>query len=210
MLSWNCWLEKSIGVRRFRWPLIVLLASIGLTAFAAFEAQRTVRSQGVMAERALKEYASFAVWSYAQHLSDTFNLVEREAIGAVNHGTGMHSNPRVPPASDLAHYLPYDERCMCHHSRVGPNPEAFLAVKLGSNNVDVGVNHHPDGEEGWEVDRPMPMEMRMPMMPDRLSSPQEQAWLLDSLVRRIRRLGEVDHGFTLMVANIENAPRIYA
>ena len=210
MVNWPSSLAESVRVRRFRWPLIVLLASIGLTAFAAFEAQRAVRSQGVLAERALKEYASFAVWSYAQHLTDTFNLLEREAIGAVNHGTNMHSNPRVPPAADLAHYLPYDERCMCHHSRVGPNPEAFLAVKLGSNNVDVGVNHHPDGEEGWEVDRPMPIEMRMPMLPDRLSSPKEQAWLLDSLVRRIRRLGEVDHGFTLLVANVENAPRIYA
>ena len=210
MVSWPSSLAESVRVRRFRWPLIVLLASIGLTAFAAFEAQRAVRSQGVLAERALKEYASFAVWSYAQHLNDTLNLVEREAIGAVNHGTNMHSNPNVPPAADLAHYLPYDERCMCHHSRVGPNPEAFLAVKLGSNNVDVGVNHHPHGEEGWEVDRPMPMEMRMPMLPDRLSSPEEQAWLLDSLVRRIRRLGEVDHGFTLVVANLENAPRVYA
>jgi len=210
MVNWPSLLAESVRVRRFRWPLIVLFASIGLTAFAAFEAQRAVRSQGVTAERALKEYASFAVWSYAQHLNDTFNLVEREAIGAVNHGTNMHSNPTVPPASDLAHYLPYDERCMCHHSRVGPNPEAFLAVKLGSNSVDVGVNHHPDGEEGWEVDRPMPMEMHMPMLPDRLSSPEEQAWLLDSLVRRVRRLGEVDHGFTLLVANVENAPRIYA
>ena len=210
MVNWRSSLAESVRVRRFRWPLLVLLASIGLTAVAAFEAQRAVRSQKAMAERALKEYASFAVWSYAQHLSDTFNLIEREAIGAVNHGTGMHSNPRVPPARDLAHYLPYDEGCMCHHSRFGPNPEAFLSVKLGSNNVDVGVNHHPDGEEGWEVDRPMPMEMRMPMMADRLSSPEEQAWMLDSLVRRIRRLGEVDHGFTLVVANIENAPRIYA
>lgn len=210
MISWHSSLADSTRVRRFRWPLIVLLVSIGLTAVAAFEAQRAVRSQREMAERALKEYASFAVWSYAQHLGDTLSLVEREAIGAVNHGTNMHMNPNVPPASELAHYLPWDDRCMCHHSRIGPNPEAFLAVKLGSNHVDVGVNHHPDGEEGWEVDRPMPMEMHMPMMVDRVSSPEEQAWLLDSLVRRIRRLGEVDHGFTLVVANVENAPRIYA
>jgi signal transduction histidine kinase len=210
MLNWRSPLADSTRVRRFRWPLVVLLASIGLTAIAAIEAQRAIRSQSAMADRALKEYASFAVWSYAQHLNTTLNLVEREAIGAVNHGTGMHSNPTVPPASELAHYRPWDQRCMCHHSRVGPNPEAFLAVKLGSNSVDVGINMHPSRDEGSEVDRPMPMEMSMPMRADQASSPQEQAWLLDSLVRRIRRLGEVDHGFTLVVANVENAPRIYA
>ncbi len=210
MLNWHTSLAEWVRVRRLRWPLLVLLASIGLTALAAIEAQRAVRSQDVMAERALKEYASFAAWSYAQHLNDTLSLLEREAIGAVNHGTNMHSNPKIPPASDLAHYLPWDERCMCHHSRVGPNPEAFLAVKLGVNHVDVGVNHHPNSEEGWEVDRDMPIEMRMSIPADRMSSPKEQEWMLDSLVRRIRRFGEVDHGFTLVVANIENAPRIYA
>ena len=77
MVNWPSSLAASVRVRRFRWPLILLLASIGLTAFAAFEAQRAVKSQDVLAERALKEYASFAVWSYAQHLNDTFNLLER-------------------------------------------------------------------------------------------------------------------------------------
>jgi len=211
MISWNSSLAESIRVRRFRWPLIVLLASIGLTALAAFEAQQAVTSQRTMAARALKEYASFAVWSYAQRLGDTLNLVEREAIGAVNHGTSMHMNPNVPPASELAHYLPWDATCMCHHSRVGPNPEAFLAIKLGVNHVDVGMTHETDGDEGSAMDHSMPMEMSMPMRSsDRISSPEEQAWLLDSLVRRIRRLGEVDHGFTLLVAKVENAPRIYA
>src|SRR5215213_10173514 len=192
MVNWRSSLAESIRVRRFRWPLVVLLAAIGLTGFAAIEAQRAVRSQRVVAERALREYASFAAWSYAQHLTDTLSLVAREAIGAVNHGTNMHSNPNVPPARELAHYLPWDERCKCHHPRAGPNPEAFLAIKLGSNNVDVGVNTHPDGEEGWEVDRPMPTQLALPTRADRLSTPGEQAWLLDSLVRRIRYLGEVD------------------
>jgi len=57
---------------------------------------------------------------------------------------------------------------------------------------------------------PMEMEMHMPMRADRISSPQEQAWLLDSLVRRVRRLGEVDHGFTLVVTKVDSTPRIYA
>jgi len=207
MLSWNSSLAESIRVRRFRWPLIVLFASIGLTAVAAFEAQRAVRSQNAIAERALKEYATFAAWSYAEHLNVTVNLLEREAIGAVNHGNNMHMNPRVPPASELTGYLPWDDRCMCHHSRFGANPEAFLAIKLGANHVDASMNHDMSASESGEH-RGMPMEMGA-MHSDDPSSPAEQTWLLDSLVRRIRGLGEVDHGFTMLVANVENAPRIY-
>jgi len=121
--------------RRVPWPLVVLLLSIGLMAVAAFDAQRAVRTQRRVADRALREYASFAAWSYAEHLNVTVNLLEREAIGAVNHGNNMHMNPRVPPASELTGYLPWDDRCMCHHSRFGANPEAFLAIKLSANNV---------------------------------------------------------------------------
>ena len=97
MSRWNlASLAESVRVRRFRWPLFVLLVSIGLTGLAAIEAQRTVRSQAALSERALREYASFAVWSYAQHLADTLNIIEREAIGAVNHGNNMHNNPEIP------------------------------------------------------------------------------------------------------------------
>ena len=213
MPSWNLTsLAESIRVRRFRWPLFVLLASIGLTALAAIEAQRTVRSQAALSQRALREYASFAVWSYAQHLTDTLNIIEREAIGAVNHGMNMHSDRAIPEARMLAHYLPWDDACQCHHARVGPEPEAFLAIKIGNDDVDVGINTHPDAEGGWEVDRPMSMSMSMsmPMRSNRLSSPGEQKWLLDSLVRRIRHLGEIDHGFSLVIANVDNRTRIFA
>lgn len=208
MLSWNSSLAESVRVRRFRWPLIVLFASIGLTAVAAFEAQRAVRSQNAMAERALKEYATFAAWSYAEHLNVTVNLLEREAIGAVNHGSNMHMNPKVPPASELNGYLPWDDRCMCHHSRFSANPEAFLAIKLGVNHVDASMNHDMRASDRGDH-RGMPMDMDAPMHAEEPSSPAEQSWLLDSLVRRIRGLGEVDHGFTMLVANVEKAPRIY-
>jgi hypothetical protein len=38
---------------RLRWPLIVLMVSIGLTALAAFDAQRTVRGQNAVVDRAI-------------------------------------------------------------------------------------------------------------------------------------------------------------
>src|SRR5881275_1833860 len=83
---------------RFRIPLIVLLASIGLTALAVVDAQRAVRSQQAVTQRALREYATFAAWSYAQHLNEVFNTLLRESLGAVNHGDNMHTNPTVPHA----------------------------------------------------------------------------------------------------------------
>jgi len=213
-------LVESLRGRRLRWPLVVLLVSIGLTAIAAIEAQRTVRSQRRIVERALREYASFAAWSYAQHLVDTLALLEREAIGAVNHGDNMHTSHDIPTARSLAHYLPWDIKCLCHRARTGPSPEAFFGIKVGSKDFDIGVNTHPDAAEGWEVDRPMPVPISMPT-PASLSTPvpqpidrfytsAERDWLLDSLTRRVRHLGQVDHGFTLVVAHVENVPRIFA
>ncbi len=191
---------------RLRWPLVVLLASIGLTALAAIEAQRAVRSHERVAERALREYASFAAWSYAQRVVDTLGLIEREAIGAVNHGDNMHTSERVPRAMELAHYLPWDAKCMCHRPRIGPVPDAFFGLKIGEKSLDAGLNTHDDMMEGWEVDRSMPAMMHG--APARTYSPSEARWIVDSLTRRVRRLGEIDHGYTLVVGQADSTPSI--
>jgi signal transduction histidine kinase len=193
---------------RLRWPLVVLLASIGLTAVAAIEAQRAVRSQQGVAERALREYASFAAWAYAQRVTDTLGMVQREALGAVNHGENLHTGQNVPHARDLAHYLPWSDACMCHRTRVGPSPEAFFAIKVGEKTLDAGLNTHADPMEGWEVDRPMPAVMPVPAALK--YSTAERAWLLDSLTRRVRGLGDLERGFTFVVGHVDDAPRIVA
>lgn len=209
-------LTDFLRLRRFRWPLLVLLVSIGLTAVAAFEAQRAVRSQREVSERALSEYASFAAWSYAQHLLLTLNAIEREAIGAVNHGENMHTDRTIPTGGDLAHYLPWDPRCMCHRSLVGPNPQAFFAVNIREHQLNVGVNTHENPDEGWEVDRPMPHQMMMDMMAsreiaaERMYSAAERTWLLDSLTSRVRAQPGVDHGFTFVIDQAAETPRIFA
>jgi len=192
--------------------LLVLLGSIGLTAIAAIEAQRALRSQRLLAQRALRDYAGFAAWSYAQHLLVTFNAMEREVVGAVNHGDNLHTNPRVPEARDLAHYMPWDERCLCHRPRVGPSPDGFFAIKIGSPQLDIGVNTHPNPEQGWEVDRPLGVGIGAstnPTIPASYSA-QEREWLVDSLTQQIRGLGEINRGFTLVVAELDSAPRIFA
>ena len=178
MSRWNlASLAESVRVRRFRWPLFVLLVSIGLTALAAIEAQRAVRSQRASRERALREYASFAAWSYAQHLADTLNFIEREAIGAVNHGDNMHTIRHVPPASDRLRTTCRGTSSACATARgSGPNPEAFFAIKIGEQRRSTPASiTHPDAEGGLgsrsaDVDGRSPM----PVLNDRLSSPDEQ------------------------------------
>lgn len=189
---------------RFRIPLIVLLASIGLTALAVVDAQRAVRSQQAITQRALREYATFAAWSYAQHVNEALTSLLRESLGAVNHGDNMHTAPQVPAARDLAHYLPWDAQCMCHRARFGPSPATFFALKIGAPGLDVGLNTHPDPAHGWEVDRPLPEPLAGAFAGD--YSPNEKRWLVDTLTRRIRSAGEPDHGYTLVVGETDEGP----
>ena len=142
-----------------RWPILLLAASIGFTALGLVEANRAIRSQRTVAEHALHDYAGFAAWSYQQHLRDVLAAATQEVLGAVNHGSEMHSNPRIPQARELAHYLPFNPKCGCHRPRFGPSPEIFFAFKLGTDTLGSGVNTHPDPTEGWEVDRPMPVDL---------------------------------------------------
>jgi len=211
--------------RRFRWPLAVLLVSIGLTAVAAIEAQRTLRSQHRVAERALREYANFAAWSYAQHLSDTLAAIGQELVGAVNHGSGMHVSPQVPDAQDLEFYLPHDSRCDCHTTHAGPVPENFFAFKIGDASLDLGPPPDAADGAGWRMSMGMGMtdDMRMEMGMDSAASQHrldvahvdeasahERRWIVDSLTRRARGLGRPYRGYTLVVGNVDRQPRVLA
>ena len=88
-----------IRLPAFRWPVLLLLTSIGFTALGVIEANRAIRSQARVAERALHDYAGFVAWSYEQHLRELFTNGTQEALGAVNHGKNLHMYPPIPPAS---------------------------------------------------------------------------------------------------------------
>src|SRR3954467_11544877 len=167
-----------------RWPMLLLAASIAFTALGLIEANRAIRSQRTVAEHALRDYAGFVSWSYEQHLREALGMATQEVLGAVNHGGEMHSNPRIPAARELAHYLPFNPKCGCHRPRFGPSPEIFFGFKLGTAPLGDGVNTHPDPAEGWEVDRPLPMD-HSPIR--RLGySAEERRWINDTLTRQIR------------------------
>ena len=193
---------------RFRIPLFVLLASIGLTAIAVVDAQRAVRSQQAVAQRALREYATFAAWSYVQHLNEVLNNLAREALGAVNHGDNLHTSRNVPGARDLAHYLPWEPTCLCHRARSGPNPSTFFSLRVGAESLEVALNTHSDPRQGWEVDRPLPVPLAPGFAGD--YSRAERRWLVDTLTRRIRGAGQADRGYTLVVGETAEGPLVAA
>ena len=180
-----------------RWPLPLLLVSLALTAVAAVDAHRAVVSQRETATRALREFASFAGWSYTQHLEDRLSVMLRETLGAVNHGERLHESPNIPRAGELAHYIPFDTRCNCHRARFGPNPSSLFAFRLGEDSLDVAVNSHPYPTEGWEVDRPVSRTIATDAQGT--YSAEDRRWIVDTLTRLVHSVVRPDRGFTLVV-----------
>ena len=184
------------------------MASIGLTALAAFDAQRAVRAQGKVVDRATREFSSFAAWSYSEHLKQQLSLAAVEVVGAVNHGENMHSNPRVPQAFELVHYLPTDIRCDCHRTRLGPTPEIFFGFKLGTRKVDVARNLYSVPSEGWRVE-PMPGHEVPPMLKSGMS--EADSWLADKVGEQARSGGRDEYGYGMVLGrnNGRLVPIIY-
>jgi signal transduction histidine kinase len=191
-----------------RWPLLLLLTSIGFTTLGVFEANRAIRSQRRVAEHALHDYAGFVAWSYEQHLRELFTAGTQEVLGAVNHGKDMHMAPPVPPATKLPEYLPWDRFCYCHRARNGPNPEMFFGYVLGSDTLGVARNTHSDPTKGWEVDRPMPAE---PPGKRRLQyTDAERRWINDTLTKQIHNGKGIENGrFPIVIARHDSMPRLF-
>lgn len=193
---------------RARWPLGLLLASIGVTAVAGLDALRVGRSNRAVAAQALGEYASFAAWSYAQHLEDALRNMAQEAVGAVNHGEALHMSPGVPTAGDLPHYLPWNERCYCHRPLYGPVPETFFGFEIGHDQLSNAVNTHPDPREGWEIDRPLTDPP--PAGVFTAYSPGDRITLMETIRRQSREQPDHEHGYTYLVLPLSRGPRLVA
>lgn len=196
---------------RLRWPLLVLLVSIALTALAAFDAQRSVRAQNAVVTRATHEFANFAAWSYGQHLQEKLSVAAKEVLGAVNHGDNLHTSPMIPPAAALAHYMPWDVQCMCHRPNQGPTPADIVGFKLGNSRLDVAANTLADPARGWMTDDMMggmSDDMMMGSRPASHLSTEETRWIVDTLTRQVRTQPLADRGFALIVAGAGDSTRV--
>ena len=189
-----------------RWTSLLLLASVALTAVGVVEASRAVRSQRAVAERALRDYAGFAAWSYQQHLRDKLGGATEELLGAFNHGHDVHRGPGVPPAGDIPHYIYFDRRCNCHVPQRGPQPAAFFAFRLGTDTLGVALNSHPRPDEGWEVTGDIPPQMLA--WGDRRYPDAARARINDTISRHVRARRDVGR-FPVIVATHDASPRFY-
>jgi len=195
--------------RRVPWPLVVLLISISLMAIAAYDAQRAVRTQRRVADRALREYASFAAWSFAQHLALALDGVGREVLGAVNHGDNMHTAPLVPDAHGIVGYLRWDVACGCHRTLVGPSPDAYFALGFRSGSFSEDFNAaggadprtaYRSASDSGEQASPALLAQVTPL----------RRWVLDSLAPRVRPRGGLNRGFRFVIERQTAMPRIVA
>jgi signal transduction histidine kinase len=190
-----------------RWPLLLLLTSVGFTTLGVVEANRAIRSQRTVAEHALRDYAGFVSWSYQQHLRELVAAGTQEALGPVNMGGAVHDYPPIPTAKRLPEYLPWDPRCGCHRSRVGPSPVMYFAFVLGSDTLGSALNTHPDPAEGWEVDRPLPMQRHI--LATTGYSAEERRWINDTITKQIRYgASERASSFPIVIANHDTVPRL--
>ena len=214
---------------RLRWPTALLALSLLLTGAGIVEATRAVRSQRRVADGVVRDYSRVASWSFRQHLGDAMSIALREVLGAVNHGDNLHTSPRIPEARELAHYLPWNSECGCHRPLNGPSPAIFFGFTLGTDTLGLGVNTHPNPVEGWEVDRPMPLDMPvgMPMAKEMSASATtvpairedsariagysaaDRRWINDTLTRQIRHARGNDR-FNFVVADRDGAARFLA
>jgi signal transduction histidine kinase len=188
---------SSLRFPPLRWTTLLLAASIALTTIGVVESSRAVRSQRAVAEHALRDYAGFAAWSYQQHLRDRLGRATEEVLGAFNHGHDVHRGPNTPPVQSMAHYIPFDQLCQCHQPQRGPSPFAFVAFKIGTDTLGVALNAHPKPEEGWEVDRGVPIPMIVEG--ERRYPPDVRRWINDTITQQVRARHDVGR-FPVIVA----------
>ncbi len=164
---------------RLSWPLALLCVGLACVGLALVEAQRSIRSNRIVIDRALTGYANFAAWSYGEHLTEALRAAAQEVLGGVN--MVHHSRP-FPGAAGIGHGLPYDSACPCHHPEYGPMPAEFYGFTLGSDTLAVGRNQAPAGSPGWLVDEAdISMHPPVPIMPDAV-----RKWIVDTMTRLAR------------------------
>lgn len=86
-----------------RWmPLVLLFLSLGVAAAAIHQAQRAVHSHRASAEGLLRDYASFAAWSFRLYASHQLLCPLERALGPVTHPRPGREGSAVTPAGLLA------------------------------------------------------------------------------------------------------------
>ena len=171
---------KRVGLpgRRLSWPLLLLLASVAATAFAAFNAQRAVYSHQRTASRLLRDYASFTAWTSQRQIEKGLNGAVMESLQYIMHGREPYifqrNGPR-PNADDLWRYYSNNDRFstrLCTPKRCPESfpPSAYFGFTLGADTIRVAPRAATPDADAW-----------LEVAPER-----DKKWLVDSLTRHVR------------------------
>lgn len=189
------------------WLQLLLVGGLASVVLILAQTWRAQHSNQLVAERALRDYAGFAAWSYREHLVSTVRDAVDELLGPVNHGNNLHIGRRVPSAQEMGHFIPWDATCLCHRPRHGPLPLRYLAFALGTDTLGLGENLAPAGVQGWLVDPPggMPRTVLALDMP-----PDERRWINALLTRVARDQPRSTWGYNVAIVRRDDVPRVFA
>jgi signal transduction histidine kinase len=188
------------------WLQILLVGGLACAVIVLVQVYRLQRSNWSVVERALRDYSTFAAWSYGQHLTSQVRESVDELLGAVNHGDGMHTSPRIPDARDMGHFIPMDIECNCHRPDHGPMPLHYFGFTLGSDTVSIGMNLAEPALRGWLADSGDSRAMHVPAL--RVSADEVQ-WL-NGLLSNVARGPATAWGYHLIIERRHNRPRFLA
>src|ERR1044071_9567093 len=116
------------GRRLISWPLLLLLASVGVTAVAAFKAQQAVVSHQRTVSRLLADYAQFTSWTAQRQVIAGLDGAVMASLQWIMHGRELHqfrrNGPR-PNADDLWGYYNNFARSRTRFCTPKRCPESF-------------------------------------------------------------------------------------
>jgi signal transduction histidine kinase len=190
------------------WLQLLLVGGLASIVLILAQTYRASSSSHAVVERAMRDYAGFAAWSYREHLVTRLRDAIDEVLGAVNHGDGLHTSGRVPHARELGHYLRWDPECKCHRPRRGPRPERFLGFTVGSDTLGIGTNLAPAGTQGWIVDPPMTSMMHT--VPAMVYSLHDVAWINALLTGLARERARPNWGYHVVVVRRNSTTNAFA
>lgn len=178
--------------RRFSWPLLLLLASVGVTAVAAFNAQRAVWSHQRTASRLLRDYASFTAWTAQRQIISGVDGAVMASLQYVMHGRELHqfqrNGPR-PNADDLWRYYNGNDRYrtrFCTSKRCPESfpPSVYFGFTLGADTIRVAPRAAVPEADAWLEVAPA----------------SDKRWLVDSLTTHVRKVHDADENYEVLVS----------
>ena len=178
--------------RRFSWPLVLLLASVAVTAIAAFNAQRAVWSHQRTASRLLRDYASFTAWTSERKIETGLQGAVMASLQYIMHGRQLHqlhrNGPR-PNAADLWGYYNRGDQSrtnLCTPKRCPESfpPSVYFGFGLGSDTMQIAPRAAVPEADAWLEVAPA----------------SDRKWLIDTLTKHIRTVHDPNENYEVLVS----------